>query len=142
MILDIANQMSDAQALTATAVSTDVLDLDNDDNIGKGEPMAVVIPVTVAADFTSANETYQFTVQTDTVENFASPTVVTETGAINGDVLTAGYKVVLPLGHYNERYLRVNYTLAGTTPSVTVDAYLVPLSDIDSWEPNASGYSI
>lgn len=142
MILDFQNQMSDAQALTATAVSTDVLDLDRDDNIGKGEPMAVVVPVVVAADYTTTDETYQFTVQTSTDEAFSSPITVVDSGTINGDVLTAGYKVVLPIGHSNERYLRVSYTLGGTTPSVTVDAYLVPLSDIDSWEANTSGYSI
>ncbi len=72
MILDVQNQMSDGQALTTTAVSTDVLDLDRDDNIGKGEPMAVVVPVTVAADYTTTDETYTFAVQTSTDEAFTN----------------------------------------------------------------------
>jgi len=142
MILDFQNQMSDAQALTSTAVSTDVLDLDRDDNIGKGEPMAVVVTVGVAADFTTTDETYQFTVQTATDAAFTSPITVVETGAINGDLLPAGHRVALPIGHTNEQFLRVNYTLAGTTPTITVDSYLVPLSDIDSWEAHTSGFTI
>lgn len=140
MILDYKTQMSDAQALTATAVSTDVLDLDNDDNIGKGEPMAVAISVGVAADYSDTDETYTFAVQTSS--DNSTFTTVTTTGAINGDDLPAGHIVVLPLGHSNDRYLRVNYTLAGTTPSITVDANLIPLSDVQSWEAKTSGYTI
>lgn len=142
MILDIFNQMSDSQALTATTVSTDILDLDNDDNIGKGEAMAVAIPLIVGADFTSADETYNFIVETSVDEAFTSPIQIQGSGPLNGDTLPAGHIVVIPIGHYNERYLRVNYTLGGTTPSATVDAYLMPLSDVDSWAANTSGYTI
>ena len=122
MILDSLLKFSDAQALTATADSTNVIDLSNDRDIGIGEPMGIVITVGVTADIT--------------------------TGAIIGDVtvasasLTAGDKVVIPLGHSNERYLQVLYTLGGTTPSVTVDAFLQPLSMIDGTVTYASGYSI
>lgn len=140
MILDYYNQMSDAQALTATAVSTDVLDLDNDNNIGKGTPMGVAITVGVAADFTTGDETYKFTVQTS-ADN-STFTTVTETGALDGDTLPAGSIVVLPIGHSNSRYLRMNYTLAGTTPTITVDANLVPLDGIESFEALPSGYTV
>lgn len=142
MFLDKQQQFSDAQALTATAVSTNVIDLGVDRDIGKGEPMAIVVTVGVAADFTSANETYQFVVQTDNDEAFGSITTHVQTAAINGDELTAGSKVVIPLGHTNERYLRMNYVLAGTTPSVTIDAYLQPMSMIDGVTDYASGYAI
>lgn len=140
MIKDYYNEMSDKQALTATAVSTDVIDLDNDNNIGKGIPMAVAVVASVAADFTTGDETYKFTVQTS-ADNL-SFTTVTESGAILGSALTAGEKVVLPLGFSNSRYLRMNYTLAGTSPSITVDANLVPLADIGSFEALPSGYTV
>lgn len=142
MIVDIKTQLSESQALTATAVSTDILDLDNDDNIGKGEPMAVAVCLEVPADFTTTDETYNFIVETSVDEVFTSPIAIQGSGPLNGDVLTAGYIVVIPLGHLNERYLRVNYVLAGTTPSATVNTYLLPLSDIDSWEANTSGYTV
>ena len=60
MILDSLLKFSDAQALTATADSTNVIDLSNDRDIGIGEPMALVVTVGVAADFTTGDETYQF----------------------------------------------------------------------------------
>lgn len=142
MNLDSQLRFSDAQALTATAVSTNVVDLSEDRDIGKGEPMAVVVSVGVAADFTTGDETYQFAIQTDDNEGFASPTVVTQTAAINGNELAAGALVVIPLGYTNEQYLRVNNILAGTTPSVTIDAYLQPMSMIDGVTDYASGYAV
>lgn len=142
MIVDIQTQMSDSQVLTATAVSTDILDLDNDNNIGKGEPLAVAVCLETAADFTSADETYNFIVETSVDEAFTSPIAIQGSGPLNGDTLTEGYIVVIPLGHFNEQYLRVNYTLGGTSPSATVNTYLLPLSDIDSFEALPSGYTV
>ena len=142
MFLDAELQFSAAQALTATAVSTNIVDLGVDRNIGKGEPMGVVVTVGVAADFTTADETYQFTVQTATDAAFTSPVTVVASATINGDELTEGAKVVLPIGHDNLQFLRVNNTLAGTTPTVTVDAYLQPLSMIDGTDDYASGFTV
>lgn len=142
MILDNLLKFSDAQALTATAVSTNVVDLSSDRDIGIGEPMALVVSVGVAADFTTGDETYQVTLQTSTDEAFTSPITVVASAAINGDELAAGAKVVLPIGFDNKQYLRVNYTLAGTTPTATVDAFLQPLSMIDGSRDYANGYTI
>lgn len=142
MILDSLLQLSNAQSLTATAVSTNVIDLGSDRDVGVGEPMAAVVTIGVAADYTSTNETYQFTLQTATDEAFSSPVTVVSSAAINGDELPAGAKVVLPIGHSNLRYLRVSYTLAGTTPTATVDAFISPLSFIDGVTYYASGYEV
>ena len=43
MYTDAQNLFSDAQALTVTADSTNVIDLGVDRNVGQGEPLAVVI---------------------------------------------------------------------------------------------------
>ena len=132
MILDSLLQFSDSQALTTTgAVSTNVIQLDSVQKIGIGEPMAAVVTVGVAADFTTTDETYQFTLQTATDSAFTTPVTIFATGAIDGDELPLGTKVVIPVGHTNLQFLRVNYTLAGTTPLITVDAFLQPLTDID-----------
>lgn len=141
MILDSLLKFSDAQALTATAVSTNVVPLNLDRDIGIGEPMGVVISVSVAADFTSLDETYQFQLQTDDNDAFSSATVIGDVTVVAAK-LTAGDKVVIPIGHSNEAFLRLNYVLGGTTPSVTVDAFLQPLSMIDGTVTYASGYSI
>lgn len=141
MILDSLLKFSDAQALTATAVSTNVIDLSNDRLIGIGEPMALVVTVSVGAVFNDLDETYQFDLQTDDNEGFSSATSIGSV-VVPAAALTAGDKVVIPLGHANQQYLRANYTLGGTTPSVTVDAFLQPLSMVDGAVTYPSGYSI
>lgn len=141
MILDSLLKFSDAQALTATADSTNVIDLSNDRDIGKGEPMALVVTVGVAADSTTGDETYQFQLETDDNAAFSSATVIGDVTVAAAN-LAAGDKVVIPLGQTNERYLQARYVLGGTTPSVTVDAFLQPLSMVDASATYASGYSI
>jgi len=141
MYIDSLLKFSDAQALTATADSTNVVDLGVDRDIGIGEAMAVVITVGVAADITTGNETYQFQVETDSVEALSSATVIADQ-TVAAASLTAGDKVVLPIGFSNERYLQVVYTLGGTTPTVTVDAQLMPLAQVDGYVNYANGYTI
>lgn len=131
MFIDSQMQLSDAQALTATAASTNEIDFGGDFDIGRGEPMAVVFTVDVAADVADADETYQFDVRTD--DNAAmSSAVVIGSRTIAGSLLTAGSTHIIPLPLVNERYLDVNYTLGGTTPSLTVTSFLQPMSMIDS----------
>ena len=56
---------SSAQALTATADSTNVVDLTQSARqIGAGQPMWVHFNVTVAADVANGDETYQFNIAT------------------------------------------------------------------------------
>lgn len=135
MYVDNEQAFSIAQALTATAVSTNVIDLGADRDIGKGEPMAVVINVVVAADVANANETYQFDVQTDALAAMGSPDVIasrTFTNAQAAAKLTLGARIVIPIPGDCENCLRLNYTLAGTTPSITVTAHLQPMSMIQA----------
>lgn len=141
MIIDHLLKFSDAQALTATADSTNVIDLSLDRDIGIGEPLALVVTVGVAADFTTTDETYQFQLETDDNESLTSPTVIADR-TIAAAALTAGSIHVFPLGFDNERYLQVRYVLGGTTPSITVDAQLQPLSMVDGYRQYANGYDI
>ena len=118
---------SDAQALTGTAVSTNIIDLGADRNIGIGVPMAVVIQLDVAADGTTGDETYSAQLQTDDNSGFSSATSVG--GAVTiprGNPAGTMFIVPLPIGTETERFIRLNYTLGGTTPLATVTAYLQP----------------
>lgn len=157
MILDAQQQFSDSQALTATALSTNVIDLSADRSIGNGEPMCVVINVEVAADQTTGDEDYTFDVEC--ASNAAISTArkligrrIFESGtptapAEDADLLVAGFKFVIPIPpaalSESEQYLGVRYTLAGTTPSVTVSAHLMPMSMIEVGQVSfPKGYTI
>ena len=123
MIIDAQLMFSDAQALVATAASTNVYDSGSDRNLGLGEPLAVQVTVDVAA----VAGTLTISLQTDDNVAFASPTTVATTAAIAAAALVAGAKVILPVPADTaiERYLRLMYTFAGMT-SVTVTAFLTP----------------
>lgn len=129
MFLDAYLRVSNAQALTATAVSTDKIDLGDSTvrrQIGTGEPMGFGMVVTVAADFTTGDETYQFDIVSDEDAALGSPTVhgsFVRTAA----QLTAGSLHFFPFPQDQlqlvERYIGMRYTLGGTTPTATVTTW-------------------
>jgi hypothetical protein len=146
MMFDAQNLFSDAQAVTADAVGTNVIDLSQDRSIGNGEPMGVVFCVDVAADQTTGDEDYTFHVEyaSDAGQTTARKLIgyrTFESGtptapAMDADLLVAGFKFVIPIPptalSESERYLGIRYDVTGTTPTITVTAFLAPLSMIDS----------
>lgn len=157
MILDGEGQFSNSQALTATALSTNVIDLISSRAIGSGEQMCVIFNVEVAADQTTGDEDYTFDIEV--ASNAAISTArkllgrrVFESGtptapAEDADLLVAGFKFVIPIPpsalSESERFLAVRYTLAGTTPSVTVSAHLQPMNMIEVGQVSfPKGYTI
>lgn len=158
MILDAQNQFSNAQAVTADAVGTNVIDLLQDRSIGNGEAMGVMFCVDVAADQTTGDEDYTFDVEyaTNAAQSTGRQLIgrrVFESGtpdapAQDADLLVAGFKFVIPIPptvlSESERYLGIRYDVTGTTPTITVSAWLVPLADIDIGATNMypNGYTI
>lgn len=157
MYLDKQLTFSDAQAITADAVGTNVIDLSADRSIGNGEPMAVVFVVDVAADQTTGDEDYTFEVEfaTDAAQTtgrqlmgrrvFESGTPAA--GLQDADLLVAGFMFAIPVPptalSESERYLGIRYDVAGTSPTITCTAFLQPMSMIDSSKVSfANGYTI
>lgn len=135
MFLDALQIFSDAQALTATAVSTNVIPLGpgTERYIGTGEPMGVFITIDVAPDETTGDETYTVTLQSDSADTFGSAATVIGPYTIPRTAdAGAQFFIPIPPNVATEAYLRLNYTLGGTTPSVTLSAYLVPASLVPS----------
>ena len=128
-MVDARLEFSSAQALTASADSTNVVDLTQTARqIGAGKPMFVHFNVTVAADFTSADETYTFGVATGAATSLGT---VLSSRAIVAGTLVAGYNFTMAVPTTGVlRYIGVEYVLAGTSPTITVDAYL---SDQESY---------
>jgi len=145
MILDSQLEFSDAQAITADAVGTNVVDLSLDRSIGNGEPMGILFVVDVAADQTTGDEDYTFDVEyaSDAAQTTARQLVgrrIFESGtpgapAQDADLLVAGFQFVIPIPptklSESERYLGIRYDVTGTTPTITMTAHLMPLSMID-----------
>lgn len=140
MILDVLEKLAASQAITASAVGSNVKDLTIDRNIGSGEPMCVVFNVEVAADSTTGDENYTFDVETcsDAAQTTArrllgrrvfesTPTAPAEAVSL----LVAGFIFIIPIPPIplseTERYMGVRCIAAGTTPTITYTAYLQPL---------------
>jgi hypothetical protein len=144
MILDALLMVSDAQAVTADAVSTNTIDLGASSparEIGSGEPMAFVCTVDSAGDITTGDETYAFEAISSASANLSSPTV------LGRRVLTAAqlalgaiFAIPIPPGTPAQRYLGMNYDVGGTTPLLTVTAALVPAKFIDMIKAYAKNY--
>lgn len=132
MILDAQNEFSDGQAVTSTAISTNVIDLGATNtlqDIGAGEPVYLVVLTRTAATDSGSDATLAVTLESDSTANLAtSATVHYTTGTLAfaafspaGTVLAA---VRLPIGSY-ERYLGVRYTVAsGPLTAGNFDAFL------------------
>lgn len=146
MITDALLLLSDAQAITADAVSTNTIDLGASSpsrEIGTGEPMVVLITVDVAGDITTGDETYAFEVIQSAAAALTSPTV------LNRRVLTAAqlalgaiFAMPIPPGSPTQRYLGMNYDVGGTTPTLTVTASVVPQKFVDQIKPYAKNYVV
>lgn len=115
MYTDALNKFSDDQAITATAASTNVIDLGVNRDIGPGQPIPVVVQVTEAFNNLTS---LKVEVQTDDNEAFSSATTLAEQTKLLAAIDAIGDKFsfsVVPDG--TQRYLRLNYTVAGSAPS-------------------------
>jgi hypothetical protein len=115
MIFDLQTLLSDAQAITASAASTNVIDLDVARDIGKGKTIPLRIQVVE-----SFNNLTSLTValQVDDASSFASAKTVWSQVVVLADLKSGN--VVVPeyiTRGTNKRYMRLNYTVTGTAPT-------------------------
>jgi len=141
---DAQTQICSTQAFTANAVSENTYDSGAAGNdITEGEPIGIGIDVTVAADATTGDETYEFQAIQSAAADLGSPDVLALIQPARAD-LTVGKRLVLPLppGSKTKRYLGLNFNGGGTTPSITINAFIAPLSFLGGWKAYADGFSI
>jgi hypothetical protein len=132
MLIDSKELLSDAQALTATAISTYVYDLlpsggsinagdtggptaNTTVNIPAGKPLYLYIWVHTVLDSAAEGATLVATVESSADTSNGTPTVHWTSGTVAEATLAAGYwiakAVPLPPGDY-KRYVCINYTVA------------------------------
>lgn len=130
MIIDRYNEFSAGQEVTASAPSTNVVDLLAAGAI-EAKPMYLHIKVKEGVT-ASGSATVTFALQTDSDEAFGSADTLWASAAIGKAVLVDGHQVVrlaingMPL----KRYLRVYYTVAtGPLTAGAFSAFLSPDAD-------------
>lgn len=127
MLLDEQALFSDQQAITATAASTNYINLGTPAtppgspaalkrDIGGGNDIPILVQVTEV--FNNLT-TLQVDVEVDDNSSFSSPKVTASTGAVALASLVAGKKLsisVVPPGT-DEQHMRLKYTVVGTAPT-------------------------
>lgn len=149
MLTDAFLQLSSAQAVTATAVSTNTIDLGTARDIGSGNDLYAIVTVDTTATAAGA-ATVNFQVISSASANLSTPTIIVQTDALAKTELTAGRRPInicipnsavlaLPIG---QRYLGLQYTV-GTGP-LTAGAFSCTLTDsaVDINKNYASGFTV
>ena len=134
MRFDIQNQLSVAQAFTATAVSTNSYQKQSaarDISIGRRFALLVMPTVNAGAGSTHVLEVIQAddAALTTNVEQLAAVTVLAA-NLTTDDVI----EVPIPQGCMTREFIGFRDTISGGTTTVTLDVYLVPQDEIPHYK--------
>lgn len=140
-IIDKALQISNAQAITATAVSTDVIDAGATKNAAIGRDLGggtqLFMEFTVAQAFTAAGAATLVLALQDSQDNATFADVLT-TPPLALASLTVGARFYIPLPARMRRYIRANYTVAtGPMTNGTINAQIVDGMTVERAYPDS-----
>jgi len=125
MIFDKKLQLSNAQAITASAASTNVIDFGDNGRVygasadinmdqGKGTPVPLLIQVVETFDTAAEDGTLTIAIQLDSTDTF-TPDKSISLGTYTEAELVAGFQIpfdYIPKG-VNYQYMRLYYTVGG-----------------------------
>ena len=114
MRLDAHNEYSHAQAVTATAVSSHVIDHGDNADFTQGKP--IPLNIQVVEDFDKLTS-LTLEVQQSDMEDFASADVVVSSTLPLADLTTGARFPVRVLPAITKRYSRLRYVVTGTAPT-------------------------
>ena len=142
MITDSLLRVSEDQAVTSTAVSTNTVDLSVARDVGEGTALYMNFALTEAfANGTSIT----FQVITSANANLSSPTVIGSSDAILTAALTEGKNVVVrfnpDIAGKGQRFVGARYTISGTFNAGKVTADVVETIG-DGRKFYASGFTV
>ncbi len=141
MITDKLLRVSDGQAVTTTAVSTDTVDLGTARDIGAGENLFMHFTMTEA--FAGGTST-EFQVIGSASADLSSPTVLGSSGAIATAGLTLGRRTAVrvnpQINGNGLRYFGARYVVVGTNTAGKVTADVV--HGVQDQKSYASGFTV
>lgn len=139
MLIDLFNQFSDAQAVTASAISTNVIDANHVSNtlkdLGAGEELYLCVVCTTAMTDASSDSTVTVTLESDSTANLATSATVHVTLPVFAALSAAGTQrvVAIPQSLLYEQYVGVRYTVAnGSLTTGSFTAFLT--KEVPSWK--------
>ena len=143
MITDKLLRVSDAQAVTTTAVSTDTVDLSVARDMGEGGDLYMNFAMTEA--FAGGTSTNFEVIIADNAALSSNVVVIGASGAIVTASLTLGTNVAVRLNpqiaSLGKRYLGARYTVSGTNSAGKVTADMV-MDVQDGKKFYASGFTV
>lgn len=146
MITDLFLSLSAKQAVTASAASTNTIDLLTAQDIGEGENLYMhwSVDTTALASGGASNVTFQIIISDNA--DLSSPVVIAQTGAIAKGTLLAGYRTALPIPpqikSLGKRYLGAYYAV--DTNNLTAGNFTAQIvKNIQDGQKNyASGFTV
>lgn len=122
-MLDSLLMFSEKQGpITASAASTNTIDLGADREVAFGTPIPLLIEI--KEDFNNCTSV-TFTVQTATDEAFTTPVELAASTVVLANLKKGNRVPIVYMPAGNLRYVRLYYTVTGTAPSTgKVSAYL------------------
>ena len=142
MITDKFLRVSEDQALTTTAVSTNTIDLSVARDMGEGQELFMNFAVTAAL---TGGTSVKFEVIQSASADLSTPTVIGSTDAVVTASLVAGYNTAVrvnpQIGSKGQRYIGARYTISGTYSAGTVTADVVATIQ-DGKKFYASGFTV
>lgn len=133
-------QFSSAQAVTATAVSTNVVDIGAAaPRIGDGENLNILVECDVAMTDAGSDSTVTAELVTDDNESMSSATLLQTLGVFPAlSAIGAAVKARIAQGLAFERYIAVRYTVAnGDLTTGSFSAHIVKDLDVQKAYPDA-----
>lgn len=134
MRFDLENQLSVAQAFTATAVSTNAFQKQSAaQDLSIGRRMALLVMPTVAA---GAGSTHVLAaIQADDAALTSNVEVLGQITVLAADLVPgAEFEIPIPQGVMDKEYIGFRDTISGGTTTVTLDVYLVPQDEIAKYK--------
>lgn len=142
MYVDAQNLFSDAQAITATAASDNLIDFGSARDIAVGRELYVVIIVDTAFTDAGSDSTVAVTIETDDNAAFSSATTIQTIGTFAA-LSAAGTRLIARLQPEAgwEQYVRLQYTVAnGNLTTGALTAFLA--LDIQAFTAYPIGYTV